>query len=125
MLVRFEDDTDDAEISPVTNPGESNPQNSRQSGKVTRKDVENEDALFIPLGWSRLQKGELYTTSDPEWQEFVKLSKDRKKLQQLRGEILILSPSKSLAYNPKMNSPPLLLIARGAKFLKYLGVLFL
>jgi hypothetical protein len=40
--------------------------------------------MFIPLGWSRLQQGELYTTSDPEWQEFVKLSKDRKKLALLQ-----------------------------------------
>lgn len=95
MLIRFDDDTDDADLPPVANLEETAPrQTSLGSGEITGKEVENEGVLFIPLAWSRLQQGELYTTSDPEWQEFVKLSKDRKKLQKLRGEKSIQSPLK-------------------------------
>lgn len=87
MLVRFDDDTDDADLPPVANSEETAPrETSLGSGEITGKEVENEGVLFIPLAWSRLQQGELYATSDPEWQEFVKLSKDRKRLQKLRGE---------------------------------------
>lgn len=92
MLVRFDDDTDDADIPPVANSGEIAPlEASSGSGETTGKEVENEGVLFIPLAWSRLQQGELYATSDPEWQGFVKLSKDRKKLQKLRGKKAIQS----------------------------------
>jgi hypothetical protein len=95
VLIRFDDDIDDADLPPVTNPDGIAPrQTSLESGKITGKEAKNEGALFIPLGWSRLQQGELYTTSDPEWQEFVKLSKDRKKLEKLRGEESIQSPLK-------------------------------
>ncbi|KOS45509.1 hypothetical protein ACN38_g3558 [Penicillium nordicum] len=88
VLVRFDDDTDDADIPPVANSGEIAPlEASSGSGETTGKEVENEGVLFIPLAWSRLQQGELYATSDPEWQDFVKLSKDRKKLQKLRDEL--------------------------------------
>lgn len=93
MLVRFDDDTDDADIPPVGNSEEIAPRETSLGGsETTGKEVENEGVLFIPLAWSRLQQGELYATSDPEWQEFVKLSKDRKKLQKLRGEKSIQSP---------------------------------
>jgi len=89
--VRFDDDTDDEDTPTVINPGEiASRQTPRESAESTGKESVNEDALFIPLSWSRLQKGELYATSDPEWQAFVMLSKDRKKLQALRGEQSIL-----------------------------------
>ncbi|EKV04971.1 hypothetical protein PDIG_82050 [Penicillium digitatum PHI26] len=81
-------DIDDTNLPLVANSDETAPrQISLGSGEISGKEVENEGALFIPLAWSRLQQGELYTTSDPEWQEFVKLSKDRKKLQKLRDEL--------------------------------------
>lgn len=52
------------------------------------EDEDEDDApLFIPLTWPQLQEGELYKTSDPEWQQFVQLSNDPKKLQQLRHEL--------------------------------------
>lgn len=48
--------------------------------------INGEDTLFIPLGWPRLRKGDFYASSDPEWQQFVKISKDSRKLELLRGE---------------------------------------
>jgi hypothetical protein len=87
MLLRFDDDTDDEDTPVVTNPGDiALPETPREIAETTGKKSGNKDAIFIPLSWSRLEKGELYATSDPEWQAFVKLSKDRKRLQALRGE---------------------------------------
>ncbi|KAJ5872060.1 uncharacterized protein N7529_004413 [Penicillium soppii] len=84
VLVRFDDDTDDQNTPAVTNPGETASHDPRENTVTTGK--KDKDAIFIPLSWSRLQKGELYATTDPEWQAFVKLSKDKEKLQALRGE---------------------------------------
>ncbi|OQE06994.1 hypothetical protein PENVUL_c015G08341 [Penicillium vulpinum] len=93
VLVRFDDDTDDDDIPPVTNQAEASPRQISESGEITGKEVENDGAMFIPLAWSRLQQGELYTIMDPEWQVFVKLSKDHEKLERLRGKESIHSPA--------------------------------
>jgi hypothetical protein len=102
VLVRFDDDTDDTDSSAVPDPTDAAPRDTSQgSGNKSGKEVEDEDALFIPLAWSRLQTGELYSTSDPEWQAFVKISKDRKKLQKLRGKEFVLVQTFSLAYRSR------------------------
>ncbi|CAG7927107.1 unnamed protein product [Penicillium olsonii] len=85
VLVQFDDEDDDD--TPALARPEQTASHQRHEDAETLEKTVNEDALFIPLAWSRLQKGELYTTSDPEWQEFVRLSKDRKKLQNLRDEL--------------------------------------
>lgn len=86
MLVQFDDDKDD-DVAAVSSPDETAAyQGPAEGAESAGKESVDEDALFIPLAWSRLQKGELYATSDPEWQQFVKLSKDREKLQALRGK---------------------------------------
>lgn len=41
--------------------------------------------IHIPLSWPRKKDGKFYAASDPEWQEFVKISKDREKLLSLKG----------------------------------------
>lgn len=86
MLVRFDDDdTQDAKTAPE--PAIENTSLHRATGgdELTEEELAEEDRVFIPLTWSWLEEGELYTASDPEWQEFVTISKDRKKLQKLRG----------------------------------------
>lgn len=90
VLVRFDDDTHDDDSIPGPSLEETGPRRSpRATDELAEeeRDGESEDAapMFIPLTWSRLREGELYTASDPEWQTFVQLSKDRKKLQKLRG----------------------------------------
>ncbi|KXG51144.1 uncharacterized protein PGRI_067160 [Penicillium griseofulvum] len=86
VLVRFNDDTDDDDLPPVTKSGETASGQTSRSGNITGKKVENE-GVFIPLSWSQLEEGPLYTPSDPEWHEFAKLSEDRDKLQKIRDEL--------------------------------------
>jgi hypothetical protein len=47
-------------------------------------DFADDDSLFIPLTWAKKLPRSFYKGSDPEWQEFVKVSKDKarhKKIQ--------------------------------------------
>ncbi|KAJ5147714.1 hypothetical protein N7526_001066 [Penicillium atrosanguineum] len=101
VLVRFDDDTHDDDSTLESSFEETGPHRPpRDTEKLTdeesNKDTEDGAPMFIPLTWSRLREGELYAASDPEWQAFVQLSKDRKKLQNLRGmsknfETIVLS----------------------------------
>jgi hypothetical protein len=90
VLVRFDDDPDDADSSQELSPSQAaarrNLHGGGEPGGSDVEEVEVESPLFIPLGWSWLQEGERYTAADPEWQQFVKISKDRPKLQKLRSE---------------------------------------
>ena len=87
MLVRFDDEeTSEGHTAPET--GLESTGLHRASGgldALTEDELEEAGRVFIPLTWSWLEEGELYTASDPEWQEFVSISKDRQKLQKLRG----------------------------------------
>jgi hypothetical protein len=87
VLVRFDDDeAPEGHTAPES--GLENTSLHRTSGGIdglTEDELEEAGRVFIPLTWSWLEEGELYTASDPEWQEFVSISKDRKKLQELRG----------------------------------------
>ncbi|CAG8918039.1 unnamed protein product [Penicillium salamii] len=87
VLVQFDDDEDEEDTPALASPEQAVSRQLPEGAETTEKESIDKDALFIPLAWSRLQKGELYATSDPEWQEFVRLSKDRKKLQALRDEL--------------------------------------
>lgn len=51
------------------------------------EDLEEEelDPMFIPLGWAKQTKRTFYKGSDPEWQEFVKFSKDHERHKRIRG----------------------------------------
>ncbi|KAH0551719.1 hypothetical protein GP486_007063 [Trichoglossum hirsutum] len=44
----------------------------------------DEDAIFIPLGWTRKCDVKPYKGSDPEWQEFLKLAYDLDRCFKLR-----------------------------------------
>ncbi|KAJ5675875.1 hypothetical protein N7462_008772 [Penicillium macrosclerotiorum] len=79
------DSISEAEVKETTSRPSS--QSSPDEGRMG-DGVEEEDPLFIPLTWSRLQEGDLYAASDPEWQEFVKISKDRKNASSRMSQIL-------------------------------------
>lgn len=40
---------------------------------------EGEEMFFLPLSWPKLADRVYYKGSDPEWQEYIKLSKDKPK----------------------------------------------
>ncbi|KAJ6013256.1 hypothetical protein N7540_007847 [Penicillium herquei] len=88
VLVRLDDDSHDTDIAPEPTPTTTGLRRSPPGGEEL---LEGEDELgaplFVPLTWSWLEEGELYAASDPEWQEFVQISKDREKLQKLRNDL--------------------------------------
>lgn len=90
MLRRFDDEPTVDGKAPHRNFHASH----ERDGDGVEEAEEEGGSFFIPLGWSRLQPGELYTPADPEYQEFVRISSDRKKLQKLRGETMskLLAP---------------------------------
>ena len=48
----------------------------------------DEDALFIPFGWPKQQPRTFYKGSDPEWQEFIKLSKDPQRHKDIQRRLV-------------------------------------
>lgn len=83
MLVQFDDEKDN-EDTPTEEASSS--QHSQESNESLGTGSVRKGALFIPLGWSRLQEGEFYAASDPEWQQFRKLSEDPDKIDALKGK---------------------------------------
>jgi hypothetical protein len=52
--------------------------------RISDSEFADEDSYFIPLTWAKKLPRSFYKGSDPEWQEFVKVSKDKarhKKIQ--------------------------------------------
>jgi hypothetical protein len=105
VLVRFDDDTHDDDSTPEPSLEQTGPRRSPRgtddlAEEERERETEDGAPMFIPLTWSRLREGELYTASDPEWQTFVQLSKDRKKLQELRGKHVYLQNTRTLLTVP-------------------------
>jgi hypothetical protein len=66
---------------------------------------EYDDAiLFLPTGFSRLKPKTFYKGSDPEWQEFKKISQDRPRLERIKQELLntVRTACSSPAYRAKI-----------------------
>ncbi|KAJ5975201.1 hypothetical protein N7481_008908 [Penicillium waksmanii] len=67
-------------------------ESKRQDKEIAEEEAEEDEPVFIPLTWYlEEQEGEFYTASDPEWQVYSKISKDREKLQKLRGSFGFLN----------------------------------
>lgn len=47
-----------------------------------------EDSTFIPLTWSHKLPREWYKGSDPEWQEFVRMAKDKDRHKKIQNELV-------------------------------------
>lgn len=45
-----------------------------------------EGAIFIPLWWGKKSSPTPYKTSDPEWQGYVKLAKDPRRMEEVKGK---------------------------------------
>jgi len=57
-------------------------------------DFANEDSLFIPMTWAKKMPRTYYKGSDPEWQEFIKIAKDRPRHKTIQDELLQVILSK-------------------------------
>ncbi|GAQ12051.1 hypothetical protein ALT_9372 [Aspergillus lentulus] len=57
------------------------------------------DPFFIPLGWPHLREGKFYSSSDPEWREFVRISRDGRKLESLKDDLATIALRNASASN--------------------------
>ncbi|KAL2824556.1 hypothetical protein BDW59DRAFT_147514 [Aspergillus cavernicola] len=76
---------------------------TREYSKVDESKQSTHDSFrnrFIPLGWPRLQQSNLYASSDPEWQAFVKISKDNERKRALQDELLSIVRSEVSRADP-------------------------
>jgi hypothetical protein len=56
-------------------------------------DFADESSLFIPLTWTKKLPRSFYKGSDPEWQEFVKVSKDKARHKKIQCKHPLSRPS--------------------------------
>lgn len=49
---------------------------------------DEEDYVFIPMTWGKLLPREFYRGSDPEWQEFVKIAKDKPRHKKIQDALV-------------------------------------
>ncbi|KAL5409784.1 hypothetical protein PMIN03_005770 [Paraphaeosphaeria minitans] len=54
------------------------------------EEEEEESLLFFPTGFSRPKPRSFYRGSDPEWQTFVRLARDRPRVEKIRGELVTM-----------------------------------
>ncbi|KAJ5242348.1 uncharacterized protein N7469_000675 [Penicillium citrinum] len=107
VLLRFDDDTQDDESSTqkTIEANDSRESLRRNQGKEGQQE-EDDDLLFIPLSWSRVEEDEVYSTSGPEWQEFCKISGDEEKYKKLKNELLaIILKTATEQMQPFLGSP--------------------
>lgn len=90
VLVQFDDVSDEAETAQAPDVTEKRPRATSYENSVNSADSVEDSIddypIHIPLSWPRKREGKFYAASDPEWQEFVKISKDRQKIKSLKGE---------------------------------------
>ncbi|KAK2836913.1 hypothetical protein FQN49_006596 [Arthroderma sp. PD_2] len=60
---------------------------AENSSEPVEEDEEDDESLFIPLSLPLLREGQRYTDEDPEWQTFLKYSKDEKSLSYLKEQL--------------------------------------
>jgi hypothetical protein len=59
-----------------------------QEGDSEEDEFAEEDNTFIPMTWATQLPRTFYKGSDPEWQEFVKIAKDKTRHKQLQNELV-------------------------------------
>lgn len=67
------------------------PEGSEKQGAVIDEDDDDEldeDSLFIPMTWATKMPRTFYKGSDPEWQEFVKIAKDKERHKKIQNELV-------------------------------------
>ncbi|KAL1311614.1 hypothetical protein AAFC00_001725 [Neodothiora populina] len=65
----------------------SNDADFQPAGALEDSEFSEEDSFFIPLTWARKLPRTYYKGSDPEWQEFVKVAKDKPRHGRISNEL--------------------------------------
>lgn len=84
---------------------EANEEEDEDEEDEDEDEEEYDDAvLFLPTGFSRLKPKTFYRGSDPEWQEFKKVSQDKERINRIRQELvnLVRTACSSPAYVAKI-----------------------
>lgn len=85
VLLQFDDEDDETE-EPLVEGANKGQERMDVGTSADTQESSDSDDMFVPLGWPQIRQGELYAESDPEWQEFVKISRNGEKLQSLKGK---------------------------------------
>ncbi|KAI4157873.1 MAG: hypothetical protein LQ342_007939 [Letrouitia transgressa] len=83
-----EDDEDEATVLQVAEAVEGI-QKEGGGARLSKRDNENE-TYFIPLGFPYQLPKTYYKGSDPEWESFVQLSKNRERRERLKNELVAI-----------------------------------
>lgn len=79
VLLQFDGDVEPESVEHV------NPTASNEVSRRNAAQLEEEEATFIPLTLPSLQRGELYKSTDEEWQRFAELNSKPERISKLRG----------------------------------------
>ncbi|KAL8950738.1 MAG: hypothetical protein Q9222_003235 [Ikaeria aurantiellina] len=85
----LDDDEEDERISESQNVDKLHElKNDPDTAETEEKDTEDEDdTIFIPLGFAYKLPQQYYKGSDPEWQSFVELARDKKRCDLLKNQL--------------------------------------
>ena len=61
-----------------------------QEAEEEEDEFADEDSTFIPMTWATKLPRTFYKGTDPEWQEFVKVAKDKPRHKKLQSELVAL-----------------------------------
>lgn len=78
------DDADASEEPRLERTTRENNDNDEEHKQLPER-LEDLETTFVPLSLPLIRPGEFYATSDKEWQEFAKFSRDDEKLKKLKS----------------------------------------
>ncbi|PVI08098.1 hypothetical protein DM02DRAFT_579222 [Periconia macrospinosa] len=95
LLEEEEDEEDQSHPGTAADQGESEEDGDKEEDEdefeeYEEDEDEEETLFFFPTGLSRLKPQEFYKASDPEWQEFVKIAPDRKRVDKIRAQLIAI-----------------------------------
>lgn len=74
-----------------------------QGDEAEDEEEEEEALLFFPTGFSRARPRTYYKGSDPEWQAFIRVTKDPRQMQKIRSDLVTMT-REHFSKMPKMDA---------------------
>lgn len=107
-FVSVQQDTTSRDVEFRSHPPDSSTHGDTRSNKTAKPHQSHSSPFFVPIGWRFLQGGKFYAASDPEWKTFVKISKDQKKIRELKDELasMVLTEASQSSLLSHMLGPP-------------------